>query len=138
MTYMCKVKGDNAMEKEMPQITDSEWVIMRVLWEKSPRMSREIIQAVSERSPWNHKTIETLLRRLVDKGAVGYRAAGAKAREYFPQVTQEECVRVESETFLQKVYDGSVSLMMASFIKQKKVSKEELERLRALLEENEE
>jgi BlaI family transcriptional regulator, penicillinase repressor len=126
------------MNKEMPQITDSEWVIMRVLWEKSPQMSRDIIHAVSEKSPWNNKTIETLLRRLVDKGAVGYNAVRAKAREYFPRVTQEECVRVECETFLQKVYDGSISMMMASFLKQKKVSKEELERLKALLEENQE
>ncbi|MCX7922422.1 MAG: BlaI/MecI/CopY family transcriptional regulator [Clostridia bacterium] len=126
------------MKEELPQITDSEWLIMKALWEKSPLMNRDIIQIISERSKWNNKTIETLLRRLVDKGAVGYKNVNSKAREYFPLVSQEECMRIESETFLKKVYDGSISMMMACFLKQQKVSKEELERLKAVLNENEE
>lgn len=126
------------MDKLMPQITDSEWLIMKVLWEKSPLLNRDIIHKISEKSEWNNKTIETLLRRLVDKGAVGYRNVNSKVREYFPLVSQDECIREENETFLKKVYDGSVSMMMACFLKQQKVSKEELEKLKSLLDENKE
>jgi BlaI family penicillinase repressor len=121
------------MNKSLPQITDSEWVVMKVLWEKSPLLNRDIIKSVSERSKWNTKTIDTLLRRLVDKGAVGYKLINSKVREYFPLVSHEECEKVESETFLKKVYDGSVSMLIAGLLKHQKVSKEELEKLRELI-----
>lgn len=122
------------MNKSLPQITDSEWVVMKVLWEKSPLLNRDIIKSVSERSTWNNKTIDTLLRRLVDKGAVGYNLINSKVREYFPLVSLEECEKVESETFLKKVYDGSVSMLIAGLLKHQKVSKEELEKLRELID----
>lgn len=126
------------MEKQLPQITNSEWLIMKTLWENSPLKSRDIVEEVCKKSSWNNKTIETLLKRLVDKGAVGYNLINSKTREYFPLVSQEECIRVENETFLKKVYDGSVSMMMAHFLKQQKLSKEELEKLKKMIEENEE
>ncbi len=122
------------MNESLPQITDSEWVIMRVLWERSPLLNREIIKNVGERSKWNNKTIDTLLRRLVDKGAVGYNLINSKVREYYPLITHEECEKAESETFLKKVYDGSVSMLIAGLIKHQKVSKEELEKLRKLID----
>ncbi len=121
------------MNKPLPQITDSEWVIMKVLWEKSPLLNREIIKRVSEISTWSSKTIDTLLRRLVDKGAVGFNAVNSKIREYYPLVSHEECEKVESETFLRKVYDGSVSMLIAGLLKHQRVSKEELEKLRELI-----
>lgn len=122
------------MEKPLPQITDSEWVVMKVLWEKSPLLNRDIIKSVSERSTWNNKTIETLLRRLVDKGAVGYNFVNSKVREYFPLVSHEECEKEESESFLKKVYDGSVSMLIAGLLKHQRVSKEELEKLKKLID----
>ncbi len=122
------------MIKPLPQITDSEWIVMKVLWEESPLLSRDIIKRVGEKSTWNNKTIETLLRRLVDKGAVGFSLINSKVREYFPLVSHEECEKVESETFLRKVYDGSVSMLMAGLLKHQKVSQEELEKLKKLID----
>ncbi|MFZ5988092.1 MAG: BlaI/MecI/CopY family transcriptional regulator [Bacillota bacterium] len=124
------------MEKNLPQITDSEWVIMKVLWNRSPLMNRDIVEEVSKKSTWNNKTIETLIKRLVDKGALGYNLIGSKIREYYPLVSQEECIRVENETFLKKVYDGSISMMMANFLKHQKLSKDELEKLKKMIDEN--
>ena len=124
------------MCKFLPQITDSEWVIMKVLWQKSPLMNRDIIESVSKSSTWSNKTIETLLKRLVDKGAVGFNFVSSKLREYYPLVSQDDCVRVENETFLKKVYDGSVSMMMANFLRHKKLSKDEIEKLKKIIDEN--
>ncbi len=126
------------MNKPLPQITDSEWVIMKVLWEKSPLLNRDIIRYVSERSTWNNKTIETLLRRLVDKGAVGFNLINSKVREYYPLISHEDCEKVESESFLKKVYDGSVSLLIAGLLKHQKVSEEELEKLKKLINSDKE
>lgn len=126
------------MEKSIPQITDSEWLIMKALWEKSPLKNRDIVETISKKSSWNNKTIETLLKRLVDKGAVGYSLINSKTREYYPIVSKEECIRVENETFLKKVYDGSVSMMMANFLKHQKLSKDEIEKLKRIIEENDE
>lgn len=122
------------MNKPLPQITDSEWIIMKVLWGESPLLSRDIIKRVGEKSTWNNKTIETLLRRLVDKQAVGFNLVNSKVREYFPLVSHEECEKVESETFLKKVYDGSVSMLIAGLLKHQKVSHEELEKLKKLID----
>ncbi|MDQ2085824.1 BlaI/MecI/CopY family transcriptional regulator [Herbivorax sp. ANBcel31] len=123
---------------KLPQITDSEWIIMKVLWEKSPLVNKEIVKNVSKKSTWNKKTIETLLRRLVEKGAVGFNQVNGKIREYFPLIGKEECIKEESESFLKKVYDGSVSMLMAGFIKNKNVSKEELQKLKELINFDEE
>ncbi len=126
------------MDKKLPQIADAEWVIMMVLWKNSPLLNKDIIKSVSENRSWNNKTIETLLRRLVEKGAVGYNQINSKMREYFPLISQEECIRIESESFLKKVYNGSVSTFMEGLIKNKKVSKEELQKLKELINFDEE
>lgn len=126
------------MNPSIPQITDSEWVVMRVLWEQSPLLNRDILKLVSEKSKWNSKTIETLLRRLVDKGAVGYRLVNSKVREYYPMVSQEACEKVERESFIKKVYDGSVGMLIAGLLKNERLTPEELQKLRELIDSDKE
>ena len=124
------------MKKTLPQIADSELLIMKELWKKSPLMNRDIVRIISEKSQWSNKTIETLLRRLVDKKAVGYRQGESKVREYYPLINEEEYMEAESETFLEKVYNGSISMLISGFIKHKKISEEELNKLKELIDNN--
>lgn len=116
-----------------PVISESEWKIMRVLWRRSPLPAYDIIQALSEREQWHPNTIKTLLARLHKKKAI----AAKKYKNLFlyePLVTEEECLQAESQSFLDRLFDGSVKPLLVHFARSKKLSKKDLEELRRILE----
>lgn len=116
----------------MKNISDSEWKVMKVVWDKNPILASEIIEALSSDTDWNPKTIHTLIRRLVAKGAL--KAEREKTYySYSPAVSEKDCVQAETKTFLQKCFNGSLNLMMANFIKDDKLSEEEIDELEKLL-----
>lgn len=120
--------------KEFPKISDAEWKVMNVLWKKSPLTSSEIIEVLKIDNPWSPKTIHTLISRLVKKEAIGVNR-DSSFNLYSPLVTKEECRRVETKSFLQKVYDGSLHLLVTNFMKDRKLSQEEIEELKRILDE---
>lgn len=119
--------------KEMPQISDAEWRVMQVIWEKSPVTANEVIAQLDNDTSWKPKTVKTLIGRLVDKKALGFRKEG-KAYLYYPMVTENEGIRVESEAFLKKVFNGSLNLMLANFIDEQRFTEEELAELRRIID----
>lgn len=123
--------------KEIPQISEAELEVMKVLWELGQATSSQIIESLMLKTQWKPKTIQTLITRLVSKEAVKAKATGSKAFLYAPAVKEEEYKAFVNESFLKKIYDGSINLMLASFIKEKKLSKADIENLKRLLEEEE-
>lgn len=123
--------------KEMRQISEAELEVMKVLWEVGQATSSQIIESLVQNTHWKPKTIQTLITRLVSKGAVMPKDTGNKAFLYIPLVKEEEYRAYANESFLKKIYDGSINLMLASFVKEKKLSKDDIESLKKLLEEEE-
>lgn len=119
--------------KELPKITDAEWQVMKVLWRKSPLTTGEIVDALKPSMAWSPKTIHTLISRLVDKNAVQANKETSHY-QYSPLVSEEECSIEETKSLLEKVYDGSLHMLVANFIKEEKLSKEEIEELKKLLD----
>ncbi|MEN6326467.1 MAG: BlaI/MecI/CopY family transcriptional regulator [Syntrophomonas sp.] len=119
--------------KEMPQISDAEWRVMQVIWAKSSITANEVIEQLKGDTDWMPKTIKTLIRRLVDKKALGFQKEG-KAYLYYPLITENEGIRVESEAFLKKVFNGSLNLMLANFIDEQRFTEEELAELRRIID----
>ncbi|QAA34428.1 BlaI/MecI/CopY family transcriptional regulator [Clostridium manihotivorum] len=117
-----------------PNISNAEWQVMKVLWSKAPISSSEIIDGLKEENSWSPKTIHTLISRLVKKEAVGVNKEGS-FNLYYPLVTEEECKSAETKTFLHKVYDGSLKLLLKNFIEDKHLSTEEIDELRKILDE---
>lgn len=116
----------------MNNISDSEWKVMKVLWNKSPMLAGEIVDELVKTTNWNPKTIHTLIRRLVAKGAV--KAKKEKTfYSYNAAVSEDECVKEETETFLKKCFNGSLNVMIANFINGEKLSEEDIEELQLLL-----
>lgn len=118
--------------KEVPVISDSEWKVMKVLWGRSPLSAMEIIVALADTEDWHPNTVKTLLSRLHKKKAV----AVEKQKNlylYRPVVSEADCVRTESETFLHRVFGGAVKPLLAHFVEQKKVSARDLDELRKIL-----
>jgi BlaI family penicillinase repressor len=118
--------------RETPNISEAEWKVMKVIWEKFPVSAAEIIDLIAKRENWHPKTVKTLLTRLVKKGALSFEKDG-RAYLYRPMVSESECVKSESESFLQRVFGGSLQPMLSFFVENKKLSPSELEELKSLL-----
>ncbi len=116
-----------------PQISDAEWRVMKIIWANSPITANEVIDKLQDNTHWKPKTIKTLIRRLVDKKVLGFHQEG-KSYLYFPIVLEKDSIRVESEIFLKKVFDGSLNLMLANFIEEQRLSEEEIEELKGIID----
>ncbi len=119
-----------------PRISDTEWEVMKVVWAKSPLPAQDIIDSLSARDDWHPKTVKTLLNRLVKKGALGFRKEG-RAYLYRPLVTEIDCVAAESDSFLDRVFGGSLKPLLAHFAETRKLSPAEISELKRLLKKSE-
>lgn len=124
------------MLDQLPRISESEWVVMKELWSRHPLTAGEVVASLEGRTAWGPATIKTLLNRLVGKGALGFEKRG---REYLyrPLVTEEECVRAESSSFLKRVFGGALTPMLAAFIEREELSPDDLAHLKRMLQEKE-
>lgn len=116
----------------MNKISDSEWKVMKVLWNHTSMLGSEIVAELEPETGWNPKTIHTLIRRLVTKGAIIVKKENTYY-SYTAAISEEECVREETKTFLEKCFNGSLNMLINNFIKDDKLSGEEIEELQAIL-----
>lgn len=124
--------GHAAGEKGMI-LQPSEWVIMEKLWEEAPRTLMQLFHALEEEPGWSKSTVSTLLGRMADKGILTVREGG-KARLYYPGVDREDAALAETESLLERVYQGSVSMMMSTLVRQKALDRGEVEELYGILQ----
>ena len=118
-------------------LTEAEWLVMETLWTASPRTGREITDGLHEKKGWSRSTTLTLLRRLEDKGAVrGVTEGGMK--HYSPLIGREDAALRETEHLLERIYQGSVSMMVSSLARKQTLPQEEIDKLYAILREMEE
>ena len=122
--------------KKLPKISESEWLVLRVLWSKGPLTANEVVKELTGKTKWKPKTIKTLITRLMKKGAVKFEKEGRKYR-YYPAVSQAECVRMERRSFVRRVYGGTTKPMLAAFLEDAKLSAEDISELRKILEQKE-
>lgn len=123
--------------KKMPRISETEWEVMKIVWDKAPCSASQIIEALNERqAAWHPKTVKAFLNRLVKKKALGFKLDG-RAYLYHPLVRQSECAEAASHSFLERVFGGSLQPMLAHFVARKKLSHEEIRELKKLLESQE-
>ena len=114
-------------------ISDSEWKVMEVLWEKSPRTMTEITKALWDVTGWTKHTVMSFLKRLEEKGALHYEDGG-RAKLYYPDLKKEDAQLRESEEFLDKVFHGKMGLMLNAMVQQKALTKADLDELYEILE----
>lgn len=123
------------MQASIMQISDAEWDVMQVIWAEQPRTAAEVISELSQTHDWNHRTVRTLLARLVEKQALDYEVDGARYI-YRAAVTQDECIRQRSESFVSRVFGGNVSALVAHFVEDGSLSDSEVDELMDLLEDS--
>ena len=116
-------------------ISESEWAVMKIIWNESPRTLQDVLSGLKH-TDWSTTTIQTYLARLVKKGALTTLRQG-KGYLYYPAVSEDDCQLAESRTFLNRVYNGSLSQMVKGFVKSGSLSADELSELKKLIDEQE-
>ena len=114
-------------------LTQAEWSVMECLWEAGPLTGREVIQRMEQRCGWSRSTTLTLLSRLEAKGALESVPAEKGPKVFSPLLRREDAALGETKDFLDRVYQGSLSLMVSALTKKQALSREELDELYELL-----
>lgn len=122
------------MTKKAPKISDSESIIMNIIWNNEPINSNDIISLVDSNKDWSPKTIKTLINRLLKKEVISYEKKG-RTYFYYSLFSIDEYKTQENKSFLKRVYNNSVDAMMLNFIKDFNMTKDEIDSLKQLLEE---
>lgn len=121
----------------MPKISAAEWEVMKLLWKESPLTSEKMINSLTEKMDWSTQTVKTFITRLLKKEAIGFEKVG-RAYNYYPLISEDECIKAENQSFLQKVYDGAVGMLFTRFLEEETLSEEEIEELEQILKDKKE
>ena len=117
---------------DMPKISEAEYEIMKAVWKNAPISTNEVVE-LFEGGNWSPKTVQTLLARLVKKGAIEKKKRG-RVFVYSPLIDEEEYRREESSSFLKKFYNGALNSMVLNFIDGDKLSPDDIDELTRILE----
>lgn len=119
--------------QDRPKISDAEWQVMKVLWEESPVTANQIVDKLTVETEWKPKTIRTLINRLASKKAIDFDKDGRQYM-YYPVLSEEECVRQETRSFMSRVRAGALKPMLAAFLEEENLTQEEIEELKSILD----
>lgn len=109
---------------------------MEVVWKRNPITALEVVQQLTAHKQWQDQTIRTMLRRLIRKKALTYKAEG-KVFYYAPAVSREQCVRGESRSFLERVFGGAAQPLLVQLVQESKLSTNEIAELKKILRDKE-
>lgn len=118
--------------KSLPQISEAEFEVMKIVWKYAPISTNEITDRLVKTTTWSPKTIQTLIKRLVTKGALTYEKQ-SRVFVYTPLIGEAEYINQESNTFLNRFYDGNITSMLSAYIDNDRLSEAEIAKLRSLL-----
>jgi predicted transcriptional regulator len=107
---------------------------MEVLWQRHPIASEDVVAALRSQAQWREPTIKTLLNRLLKKGAISAQKVGRRYL-YSPVLEREQWLSNESESFVERLFDGRIAPLVAHFSKHRPLSKKDLAELKQLIEE---
>lgn len=116
----------------LPQISEAEFEVMKIVWKHAPISTNEITDILMKTTTWSPKTIQTLIKRLVTKGALAYEKQ-SRVFVYTPLVKQNEYIGQESTSFLDRYYDGDITAMLSAYIEDDRLSETDIDKLRSLL-----
>lgn len=115
----------------MVNLTPSEWNLMECLWESAPRTGREAVEYMKEHMGWSRSTTLTMLRRMSEKSLIS--CTEGEVLLYSPLIRREDAVLHETQSFVERVYKGSVSMMLSAMTEKQELSRQEIDELYDIL-----
>lgn len=125
------------MTNKIPTISEAEWEVLKVLWQKAPQTANEIISSMPAQTNWKPKTVRTLLDRLTKKEVIDVHR-DQRIYTFYPLFSQNECQRAKTESFVKRFYDGTLKSMLVQFIQDDKLSDDDIKELRSILDNKQE
>lgn len=122
------------MSNNAKSISEAESRLMQVLWECGDATAEELRQAVVEQTGWQEGTVKALLNRLLRKGAINAEREGRRFR-YRPVLAKSDYVAEQSQSLIDRLFDGRVAPLVAQFSEQKSLAPDDLDELRKLIRE---
>jgi len=117
-----------------PSLPESEWAVMEVLWGSSPRTASEVAKELIRTKGWAENTVRTLLTRLLEKGAL--RIVEGSPRLYAPAFKREAFVKAESESFMDRIFQGAAKPLLVHFASNTRLTPDEVRELKLLLDQS--
>ncbi|MBR5871619.1 MAG: BlaI/MecI/CopY family transcriptional regulator [Clostridia bacterium] len=124
-------------EDKRIDITDSEWNVLSCLWEESPQTARTLAQVLAKTVGWSRSTTLTVLRRMTEKGLLLCEEGADGVYVYRTELLQEAVTLREADRFLDRVFGGSISMMLSAMTAGKRLTGEEIDALYEVLREAE-
>ena len=118
----------------MRELSTAEWHVMESLWADSPKVGSRIVADLKESVGWSRSTTLTMLKRMSDKGLIACED-GESMKIYRPMLEREEAAQKETRSFLDRVYHGSLSMLVNHFVEKESLSQEEIAELRKILDQ---
>ena len=113
-------------------ITNSEWYVMECLWQQSPKTLMQIVEECREKVGWAKSTCTTMVKRMEAKNLIRYEMVG-RTKQFYPLVRREDVAVRQTREFLQRIYHGSVGMMMNALVQQNDLSEEDIDELENIL-----
>jgi BlaI family penicillinase repressor len=117
---------------QIPKISNAEWEVMKIIWNHSEIASNNIIQELKDKSEWKRTTVKSLINRLLKKNAIGFNKVGNEYL-YFSLVLESECIKLESDSFINRVFNGSIQSLLLSFVDSEEISESDISELKKIL-----
>ncbi|MBW9173816.1 BlaI/MecI/CopY family transcriptional regulator [Clostridium estertheticum] len=117
---------------KMSKISNAEWEIMKIIWKNSEISSINIIKELKDKSEWKPATVKSLINRLLNKNIIGFNKLGYEYL-YYPLVSEDDCIKLESFSFVNRVFNGSIKSMLLTFAQSDELSKLDIKDLKDIL-----
>ncbi|WP_428863723.1 BlaI/MecI/CopY family transcriptional regulator [Clostridium sediminicola] len=117
---------------KIPKISNSEWEVMKIIWSHSEITSSNIIHKLKNKTHWKPATVKSLINRLLNKNAIGFKKLGNEYL-YFPLVSEKDYIKSESQSFINRVFNGSIKSMLLNFVESKEISESDIDELKNIL-----
>ena len=125
------------MELHEKSLTPTEWNLMECLWEHAPRTGREAAEYMAAAQGWSRSTTLTLLRRMTAKGFIEcHEENGVKV--FSPLIARTDAAVRETDSFLSRVYRGSVSTLLSAVTQRQSLTRQEIDELYEIIRQAEE
>lgn len=120
----------------LPHLTNTEWAVLECLWEQSPLTLMQLVSRLKDTMGWAKSTTTTMVKRMEEKNLIKSTPNG-RGKDFYPNVDHDEAVTSQTRSFLNRVYQGSIGLMMSAMAEKQELSREEIDELYAILKEAE-
>jgi BlaI family penicillinase repressor len=125
------MKGERIMQSENIKLFDSELKVMDILWKEGIVPAKYVADRLTQELGWNKNTTYTLIKRCMKKGAIERTEPNFMCHAL---IAKEDVQETETNELINKIYDGSVDKLFASLLGRKKLSTEQIEKLKQIVD----